>query len=118
MCHEWQIVTSLWLEVIKLLPLFNNNYYVETTAQKTPAKATVVNFGVSFLHLNETENTEKPAAEINPKINPNNEPLLVFPKAIIIIPIAAIIIANQTFIEIFSFKNKKPNKSCNKWHCS
>ena len=35
----------------------------------------------------------------------------MFPKAIITIPIAAIIIANQTFNKIFSFKNKKPNKA-------
>ena len=32
----------------------------EKTTQKNPAKATVVNLGVSFLHLNVTEKTEKP----------------------------------------------------------
>ena len=31
-----------------------------TITQKRPAIATVVNFGVSFLHLNVTENIEKP----------------------------------------------------------
>ena len=39
-----------------------------------PAMATVVNFGVSFLHLSETENIAKPIAEINPNINPKIDP--------------------------------------------
>ena len=76
-----------------------------------PAMATVVNFGVSFLHLKETEKTEKPVAEIKPNSNPRKDPSLVLPKAIIIMPIAAIIIESQTFIEIVSLKNKKPNKA-------
>ena len=80
-------------------------------AQKIPAKATVVNFGVSFLHLKDTENTENPRAEINPNIRPNNEPLSKSPIAIINIPIVAIIIATHTFVEIVSFKNKKPNNA-------
>ena len=80
-------------------------------AQNKPANATVVNFGVSFLHLKETEKTEKPVAEIKPNTIPNKDPSLVLPKAIIIIPIAAIIIESQTFIEIVSLKNKKPNKA-------
>ena len=41
----------------------------------------------------------------------------MFPKAIITIPIAAIIIANQTFNKIFSFKNKKPNLNIIKNAC-
>ena len=41
--------------------------------QKNPAKATVVNFGVSFLHLSETEKIEKPNAEISPNTSPGNE---------------------------------------------
>ena len=43
------------------------------TKQKKPAKATVVNLGVSFLHLKDTENTEKPIDDVMPKINPIKE---------------------------------------------
>ena len=42
-------------------------------AQNKPANATVVNFGVSFLHLNETEKTEKPNAEVKPNTKPIKE---------------------------------------------
>ena len=49
--------------------------------------------------------------EVMPNDKPNKEPLVVFPKAIVTMPIAAIIMANQTFNEIFSFKNKKPSKA-------
>ena len=79
---------------------------VANTKQKNPAIATVVNFGVSFLHLNVTENTEKPIEDVSPKINHNKEFFSVFPKAIIIIPIVAIPIDTQTFSEIFSLRNK------------
>ena len=72
--------------------------------QKKPAKATVVNLGVSFLHLSETEKTENPIDEIIPKINPMSEFSPECPKAIINIPIVAIRIEIQTFIEICSFK--------------
>ena len=82
--------------------------------QKNPAKATVVNFGVSFLHLKVTEKTEKPIEEIIPNTRPNKEAFSVFPNAIIIIPIAAMMIAIQTLIEIFSFKNKKPSNAVKK----
>ena len=82
--------------------------------QNNPAIATVVNLGVSLLHLRLTEKTEKPIDEVIPKIKPVIEFFSVFPKAIIIIPIVAIIIAIHTFIEIFSFKNKKPNKAVKK----
>ena len=84
---------------------------VDKTTQKNPAKATVVNLGVSFLHLNDTEKTEKPIDEVIPKIKPNKEFFSVFPKAMITIPRAAISIAIQTFKEIFSFKNKNPNNA-------
>tara|TARA_Y100000590_G_scaffold21930_1_gene25341 strand:+ start:68 stop:448 length:381 start_codon:yes stop_codon:yes gene_type:complete len=84
------------------------------TAQKIPAKATVVNFGVSFLHLKETEKIENPTEDVSPKIRPSNDPLLSFPIAITNIPTQAIIIDNQTFIEILSFKNKNPNKAVRK----
>ena len=42
-------------------------------AQNKPANATVVNFGVSFFHLNETEKTEKPNAEVKPNTKPIKE---------------------------------------------
>ncbi len=74
--------------------------------QNKPAIATVVNFGVSFLHLNDTENTEKPIEEVIPNRKPNKEFFSVFPTAIMIIPTVAIKIEIQTFKEIFSFKNK------------
>ena len=79
--------------------------------QKKPANATVVNFGVSFLHLKETEKTEKPIEEVNPKIKPTIEVVAVLPIAIITIPIVAKIIEIQTFKDIFSLKNKNPNKA-------
>ena len=79
---------------------------VANKKQNNPATATVVNLGVSFLHLSDTENTEKPIEDVRPKRNPKIEFFSVFPKAIIIIPMDAIIIDIQTFIEIFSFKNK------------
>ena len=86
----------------------------ENAKQKKPANATVVNFGVSFLHLKVTEKTEKPIEESIPNIRPNKEFFSVFPKAIIIIPMVAIKIAIQTLIDIFSFKNKKPNSAVKK----
>ena len=46
---------------------------VAQTKQNNPANATVVNFGVSFLHLSVTENTEKPIEDVSPKTNPNSE---------------------------------------------
>ena len=64
----------------------------ENIAQISPAIETVVNFGVCFLHLNETEKIANPSAEVKPKSNPVNEPRLSFPKAIIIIPTEATII--------------------------
>ena len=82
-----------------------------TTKQKRPAKATVVNFGVSLFHLNVTEKIEKPIEEVIPNIRPNKEFFSVLPMAIIIIPTVAIKIATQTLSDIFSFKNKKPNNA-------
>ena len=83
----------------------------ENKQQNNPAIATVVNFGVDFLHRKLTENIEKPNAEIIPKIKPINEFFSEFPKAIINIPRAAIIIAIHTVNEIFSLKNKKPKSA-------
>ena len=42
----------------------------DTKKQIRPANATVVNFGVSFLHLKLTEKTEKPNADTMPSTNP------------------------------------------------
>jgi len=84
---------------------------IDTIAHIRPAIATVVNFGVSFLHLNDTEKTEKPNAEARPNNNPNSVPEEKLPNAIIIIPIDASIIATQTFKEIFSCRNKNPKKA-------
>ncbi len=75
--------------------------------QNNPATATVVNFGVSFLHLSDTEKTEKPIEDVIPKRNPIKEFFSVFPTAIITIPTVAIKIETQTFKDIFSFKNIK-----------
>ena len=85
-----------------------------TEKQNKPAKATVVNFGVSFLHLKVTEKTEKPIEETIPKTKPNKEFFWVLPKAIIVIPIAAITIAIQTLTDIRSFKNIKPSNAVKK----
>ena len=38
--------------------------------QNKPATATVVNFGVSFLHLSDTENIENPIEDVIPNIKP------------------------------------------------
>ena len=76
-----------------------------------PAIATVVNLGVSFRHLNDTEKIENPTAEAKPNIKPLIDPNEALPKAIITMPAEATIIAIQTLIDIFSFKNKNPNNA-------
>ena len=83
----------------------------ENKKQKKPAKATVVNFGVSFLHLKLTENIEKPNADTNPKIRPISVFSSLFPKAITAIPKVATNIAIHTVNEIFSLKNKNPKRA-------
>ena len=55
----------------------------EKTTQKKPAKATVVNLGVSFLHLNVTEKTEKPIEDVRPNTNPIKDSSLVLPLSLI-----------------------------------
>tara|TARA_A100001015_G_C14474835_1_gene513187 strand:- start:30 stop:401 length:372 start_codon:yes stop_codon:yes gene_type:complete len=82
--------------------------------QKKPATATVVNLGVSFLHLSVTEKIEKPIEEVIPNIKPITDVFSLFPTAIIIIPIVAIKIETQTFKEIFSFKNKNARSAVKK----
>ena len=83
----------------------------ENKKQNNPAKATVVNFGVFFLHLNETEKIEKPNADARPKISPIREFFSVFPNAITHMPKAATIIEIHTVKEILSFKNKNPSNA-------
>ena len=80
----------------------------ENIMHTKPANATVVNLGVSFLHLSDVENIAKPKAEINPNNRPKKLPELTDPNAIITIPIDAITIEIQVFMETFSFKNKNP----------
>ena len=82
--------------------------------QNNPEMATVVNFGVSFFHLNVTENIEKPIDEVIPKIKPITEFFYVLPNAIIIIPIVASNIEIQTLKLIFSFRNKKASNAVKK----
>ena len=84
---------------------------VANTKQKKPAKATVVNLGVSFLHLKVTEKTEKPIDEVIPKTSPTREFSPVLPNAMIAIPTEATIIDIQTFIVICSFKKIKANRA-------
>ena len=84
------------------------------TKQKKPEKATVVNFGVSVLHLKVTEKTENPIDESIPKIKPTAELDPELPKAIIIIPIVAIKMEIQTLNEIFSLRNKKARSAVKK----
>ena len=83
----------------------------ETIKHIKPARATVVNLGVSFLHLKLTEKIEKPVADVRPKINPAKVFFSWLPNAIITIPIVAIIIATQTLKEMLSFKNRNPNSA-------
>ena len=94
--------------------LLNKIIIAANTKQNKPATATVVNFGVSFLHLRVTEKIEKPIEDVSPKTKPINEFFSVLPTAIIIMPAVAMIIDIQTFNEIFSFKKRKANKAVKK----
>ena len=91
--------------------IINNDAIVK---QNKPEIATVVNLGVSFLHLNVTEKIEKPIEEIIPKTKPIKEDFPVLPNAIITIPIVANIIAIHTLTLILSLKNKNPSKAVKK----
>ena len=107
----WVANNASFLLVDKKLASLNIINADENKKQNNPAKATVVNLGVRFLHLNETENIEKPNAEARPKMRPIREFFSVLPNAITHIPKAATIIDNQTVKEILSFKNKNPSKA-------
>ena len=91
--------------------MFDKIIIVANTKQKKPAKATVVNFGVSFLHLRVTEKIEKPIEEVKPNTKPINDFSPVLSRAIIIIPAEAISIEIHTLKVIFSLKNRKANKA-------
>ena len=82
--------------------------------QNNPEKATVVNFGVSFFHLNVTEKIENPIEDVRPNINPTKDFSPVLPIAIINIPIEAKMIEIQTLSEILSLKNKNASKAVKK----
>ena len=66
--NDWFLLEEIMVEPLSI------NINIDTIAQKRPAKATVVNLGVSFLHLKVTEKTENPSADINPNKRPNSEP--------------------------------------------
>ena len=83
----------------------------ENKQQNKPATATVVNFGVSFLHLNETEKIENPKDDAKPNIKPFIDPMETLSNAMIATPNDATNMATQTLGIIFSFKNKKPNNA-------
>tara|TARA_B100000965_G_scaffold313097_1_gene272969 strand:+ start:304 stop:699 length:396 start_codon:yes stop_codon:yes gene_type:complete len=83
----------------------------ENIQQNKPANATVVNFGVLFLHLKVTEKIEKPKAEARPKIRPSNVFFSTLPNAITVMPNEATKIDIHTVIEIFSFKNINPRRA-------
>ena len=83
-----------------------NKTITENSAQKIPAIATVVNFGVSFRHLSETVNPANPKPDNNPFTKPNSDLSPLASSEMKIIPRAAIIIENKVVLEIFSFKKK------------
>ena len=68
--------------------------------------------GIERQSFEVTEKTENPTDDIIPKISPTKEFSLLFPKAIITIPIVAIAIDIQTFKEICSFKNILATNGC------
>ena len=90
---------------INILLSLNNKTKIATAAQKIPAIATVVNFGVLFLHLRETVNPAKPSDESKPFTRPNSDPSPSLSNDINIIPAAAIVMAINVVFEIFSFRN-------------
>ena len=66
--------------------------------------AFVVNVGIFFLHLNETEKNENPNADKSPITKPNKVPISLLLKAIKMIPMAATIIAVKVVFETFSLR--------------
>ena len=64
-----------FLNVVKKLTSLKIKTRKENIQQNNPATATVVNVGVFFLHLNETEKKEKPNADKSPTTKPNKVPI-------------------------------------------
>jgi len=93
-----------FLNVVKKLASVKTKTKKEKTAQNNPAIATVVNVGVFFLHLKETEKIEKPSADKSPNTKPNKVPILLLLRAIKAIPIAAITIEINVVDETFSLR--------------
>ena len=96
--------SEVFFKDINILLSLNNKTKIATAEQKIPPIATVVNFGVFFLHLSETVNPAKPNDESNPLRKPNRVPSSLLSNDINIIPTAATIIAINVVFEIFSFK--------------
>ena len=96
--------SEVFFKDISTVLSLNNKTKIETMEQKIPAMATVVNFGVFFLHLRETVNPAKPNDEINPLTKPNTVPVSLLSNDINITPAAAIVMAINVVFEIFSFK--------------
>ena len=97
----WVANKASFLPVDKKLAPLLISITAENKKQNNPANATVVNFGISFLHLSETEKIEKPNAEISPNTNPGKVFFSELSKAIIQIPAAATIIATHTVRDFF-----------------
>ena len=93
-----------FLNVVKKLVSLKIKTRKENVPQNNPATATVVNVGVFFLHLNETEKKEKPNADRSPTTKPNKVPIYRLLKAIKTMPIAATIIAIKVVFETFSLR--------------
>ena len=98
-----------FLNVVKKFVSFNIKTTKEKVAQNRPATATVVNVGVFFLHLRETEKIEKPNEDKRPIAKPNKVPTYLLVKAIKIMPIAAIMIEVKVMVETFSLRKIYPN---------
>ena len=96
--------SEVFFKGIKTLLSLKNKIKIDAEAAKIPAIATVVNFGVFFLHLRETVNPAKPNDESNPLTKPNTVPVSMLSNDINITPAAAIIMAMNVVFEIFSFK--------------
>ena len=107
----WVANNAWFFPVDKKLKSLKIIIAAEKKQQNKPAIATVVNFGVSFLHLKDMEKTEKPTEDAIPKTKPVKVFLPALSNDIINIPIDAIIIETQTFLEIISFKNKNPSNA-------
>jgi len=97
---EYKTLPSFFTGIIEIPS--DNKTKKENIPQNNPATATVVNFGVFFLHLNEIEKNENPNAEKSPTNKPNKVPISRLLKAIKTIPMAATNIAVKVVLEAYS----------------